>query len=266
MPMMKLRMYQVDAFSNQVFRGNPAAVVPLDKWLPDYQLQGIATENNLSETAFFIPTTEGKFCMRWFTLTQEVPLCGHATLASAFVIFTALHPSWQSVCFETLSGELGVERRGEIFVLDFPSRLPEPCEPPIDLLQGLTEKPVEIFKTRLDPNYYAVYEREHTIAQIKPNFMLLAKLHPYGVVITAPGEQSDFVSRYFAPSYGIPEDPVTGSTHCALVPYWSKRINKSTLLAKQISKRGGELYCELLGERVAIGGKAVKYFEGDIYL
>ncbi len=264
--MIKLRMYQVDAFSSEVFHGNPAAVVPLDKWLPDDQLQGIAIENNLSETAFFVPVTAGKFHLRWFTPTAEVPLCGHATLASAYVIFTTLHPSWQSVRFDTLSGELGVERRGEIFVLDFPSRLLKPCEPPLNLIKGLSAKPVEVFRTGLDTNYYAVYESEDIISHIEPNFLLLAKLHPYGVVITAPGEQSDFVSRYFAPSYGIPEDPVTGSTHCALVPYWSKRINKTTLLAKQLSKRGGELYCEMLGERVAIGGKAIRYFEGDIYL
>jgi len=264
--MLKLRMYQVDAFASEVFRGNPAAVVPLDKWLPEYQLQGIATENNLAETAFFVPTTEGKFHLRWFTPTQEVPLCGHATLASAYVIFTDLHPSWQSVRFDTLSGELGVGRRGEVFVLDFPSRLPEACEPPANLLQGLTEKPVQVLKTGVDTNYYAVYEHEEMVSRIKPNLMLLVQLHPYCVVVTAPGAQSDFVSRYFAPSYGIPEDPVTGSIHCALIPYWSKRLNKSRLLAKQISKRGGELYCELLGERVAIGGKAVKYFEGDIYL
>lgn len=266
MPMMKIRMYQVDAFSSDVFRGNPAAVVPLDQWLPDDLLQGIAAENNLSETAFFTPVEEGKFHLRWFTPLVEVPLCGHATLASAYVVFTVLHPIWETVCFDSLSGGLGVERRGDIFVLDFPRRMMEPCEPPIHLHEGLSEPPKKVFKTEKDTNYYVVYEYEETISHIEPNFTQLEKLHPYGVVVTAPGEQSDFVSRYFAPSYGIPEDPVTGSTHCALVPYWSKRLNKSTLLARQVSKRGGELYCEAIGERVAIGGKAVKYFEGDIHL
>jgi PhzF family phenazine biosynthesis protein len=263
--MVKLRMYQVDAFADRVFRGNPAAVVPLNQWLDDSQLQGIATENNLSETAFFVPKND-KYHLRWFTPTEEVPLCGHATLAAAFIIFTVLKPSKNSVRFDTLSGELGVDRDGELLILDFPSRPPQSCKAPTVLIEGLGQKPEEVLKTSMDRNYYAVFNTEEQILALQPNLMQLEQLHPYGVVVTAIGNTSDFVSRYFVPSYGIPEDPVTGSTHCALVPYWSNRLGKTKLFARQVSKRGGELNCELLDNRVAIGGKAVQYLEGDIYI
>ena len=263
--MVKLRMYQVDAFAEQVFRGNPAAVVPLDQWLGNSQLQEIAAENNLAETAFFVPNNS-KYHLRWFTPTEEVTLCGHATLASAYIIFTTLEPLRNSVKFDTLSGELGVDRDGEILTLDFPSRQPQLCEAPTVLLEGLGQKPEEILKTGTDTNYYAVFNTEEEILALRPNLMLLEQLHPYGVAVTAMGKTSDFVSRCFAPSYGIPEDPVTGSIHCALIPYWSNRLGKAKLFARQVSKRGGELYCELLGDRVAIGGRTVKYLEGDIYI
>ncbi len=261
--MVKLRLYQIDAFTDRVFRGNPAAVVPLDDWLDDVTLQAIAAENNLSETAFFVEQGD-RYHLRWFTPTQEVPLCGHATLASAYVIFAELAPDRSSIEFETLSGLLGVTRQADRFILDFPSRPPYACDPTPDLLEGLGQHPVKVLKTAADTNYYVVLEREAAVIDLHPDFAQLAALHPYGVVVTAPGQQSDFVCRYFAPSYGIPEDPVTGSIHCGLVPYWADRLGKTHLLSRQVSQRGGELYCELLGDRVAIGGQAVKYLMGEI--
>lgn len=263
--MPKLTMYQVDAFANEVFQGNPAAVIPLLEWLSESQLQNIAAENNLSETAFFVPSENG-FHLRWFTPTHEAPLCGHATLAAAYVIFNYLKPDLQTVHFNTMSGTLGVSQHNGMLVLDFPSLQLHPCEAPTALLTGLTVQPKQVFKTVEDTNYYGIFDTEQEIVALKPNLTHLEKLFPFGVVITAPGDTSDFVSRYFAPGAGIPEDPVTGSTHCALTPYWSKQLGKRKLLAKQLSKRGGELRCELLGERVAIGGKAVRYLEGTIYI
>jgi PhzF family phenazine biosynthesis protein len=263
---MRLRMYQVDAFASRVFRGNPAAVVPLSRWLDDAQLQAIAEENNLSETAFFVPQDE-HFHLRWFTPTQEVPLCGHATLASAFIVFTVLETSSTAVRFETLSGILNVQRRaGNLLTMDFPRLIPKPCEPPALLLEGLRRSPVEVLATDTDTNYYAVYENEATVRAIGPNLSLLANLHPYGVVVTAVGDEADFVSRYFAPGYGIPEDPVTGSIHCALTPYWSQRLGKPVLHARQVSKRGGELQCEDLQGGVLISGQAVRFLEGELYI
>lgn len=257
-------MYQVDAFTDKVFHGNPAAVITLDEWLPEETLQNIATENNLSETAFIVPISDEKYQIRWFTPEYEAPLCGHATLATGYVVFNEIHPTLESVRFDSMSGELGVKKQGDLLVLDFPVMPRESCEAPIELIEGLKNEPIEVFKTPLDPNYYAVYETEDEILQIQPDLMTLTKLHPYCVVVTAPSDKSDFVVRYFAPSYGIPEDPVTGSIHCALVPYWSERLNNTKLFSRQVSRRGGELMCELLGDRVSIGGKAVKFFEGDI--
>ena len=260
----KLSIYQVDAFANRVFGGNPAAIVPLDVWWPEDQLQAIAAENNLSETAFFVPLPDGRFHLRWFTPKAEVPLCGHATLASAHVILTLLHPDRASVKFDTLSGELAVFRRGDLLVMDFPSRPPSLCAAPAELLAGLREPPVVVLKTDQDPNYYAVYSDEASVRGIQPDMAQLEKLDAGGVCITAPGDQCDFVSRYFAPAFGVPEDPVTGSTHCALIPYWAQRLGKQQLVARQVSARGGELHCELQGDRVAIAGNAVLYLVGEI--
>lgn len=262
----KLSIYQVDAFTSRVFGGNPAAVVPLDAWLPDHQLRAIAAENNLSETAFFVPLPDDRFQLRWFTPVNEVPLCGHATLASGHVILNLLQPGRQSVRFETLSGELVVERHADQLVMDFPRRSPEPCVPPPGLANALGVPPERVLKTAQDPNYYAVFPDEATVRAIHPDMALLGAVDAGGICITAPGNMSDFVSRYFAPAFGIPEDPVTGSTHCALIPYWAERLGKQKLSARQVSARGGELFCELRGDRVSIAGNAVLYLVGEILL
>lgn len=264
--MKQLRLFQIDAFASDVFRGNPAAVCPLEDWLDDATLQAIAQENNLAETAFFI-SKESEFHIRWFTPKHEVDLCGHATLAAAFVIFTELDTACQSVKFESRSGSLWVKRDGSLITMDFPALRLKACEnPPTVLFKGLGKQPEEVYFVDTDSNYFAIYDSEETVLSILPNLGLLEQLHPYGVVVTAVGRQADCVSRYFAPSYGIPEDPVTGSIHCALVPYWAKRLNKTQIHARQISPRGGELLCEDKGNRVNISGHAVKYLEGKIYL
>lgn len=259
---MKLDFYQVDAFTGRAFGGNPAAVMPLDKWLPDAIMQSIAMENNLSETAFFVSAGDRRFHLRWFTPAVEVPLCGHATLASAHVILHTLHQDWDVVHFDTLSGLLSVRRSGDLLSMDFPARAPAPCASPPALAQGLGCEPVQVLKTAEDMNYYAVLDSEAAVRGITPDFARLKSLAPAGICITAPGDSVDFVSRYFAPSYGIDEDPVTGSTHCALIPLWSAKLGRTTLSARQVSKRGGELQCELHGARVAIAGQAVTVLEG----
>lgn len=263
MPILKL--YQIDAFADRVFRGNPAAVVPLEAWLPDTTLQAVAAENNLAETAFFVPDGAG-YHLRWFTPRQEVPLCGHATLASAYVILRHLTPEASRVEFSSLSGRLTVTRDGDGFTLDFPSLELDPVpEPPGQLLLGLVRQPMEVFRVgTADPNYYAVYGGEADVRALKPNLAVLESLHPFGVVATGPGTATDFVSRCFAPSYGIPEDPVTGSIHCALTPYWAARLGRSELTAWQASERGGLLRCRLRGGRVYLTGPAVQYLEGTI--
>jgi PhzF family phenazine biosynthesis protein len=260
---MQLRIYQIDAFTSNLFGGNPAAVVPLERWLDDATMQLIATENNLSDTAFFVPQDDG-YSIRWFTPMDEVRLCGHATLASAFVIFSILDPGRESVTFDSPSGPLHVHVRNNRLTLDFPRRDPQPCDAPAALLHGLGIQPREVFATASDTNYYVVYESEHAVRSLQPDMASLSELHLHGVAVTAPGLDADFVSRYFAPSYGVPEDPVTGSSHCALTPYWSGRLGKTSLHARQVSRRGGELFCELHPERVLISGEAVKYMEGTI--
>lgn len=256
-------IYQVDAFTQRVFGGNPAAVCPLEAWLDDRLLQSIAAENNLAETAFFVPH-EDRYQLRWFTPLHEVPLCGHATLASAFVIFTRLDPQRERVTFDTQSGPLHVTRAGERLTLDFPRRNPAPCDPPAALLEGLGSPPVQTLSTDRDSNYYAVYASEADVRRIQPRMDILMQLAPHGVAVTAPGDEVDFVSRYFAPSHGVPEDAVTGSTHCALAPYWAGRLGKTRLDARQLSPRQGELFCETLAERVLISGYAAAYLEGAI--
>ncbi len=261
---MELRLYQIDAFATELFRGNPAAVCPLEKWLPDGTLQAIAQENNLAETAFFVPQN-GEFHLRWFTPRLEVDLCGHATLASSFVIFTELDRGRQSVEFASRSGPLIVRRNGDLLTMDFPAwGLSRLNEPPAALVEGLGKEPKEIFSVTPGRNYFAVYNSEAEVLSLRPNFARLEELHPHGVIVTAPGDNSDCASRYFAPSYGIPEDPVTGSIHSALTPYWGKRLNKTKIHARQVSPRGGELFCEDKGGRVYISGHAIKYLEGTI--
>jgi PhzF family phenazine biosynthesis protein len=221
-----IRLFQVDSFATEVFHGNPAAVCPLANWPSDKLLQAIAQENNLSETAFFVKTMKG-FELRWFAPRCEVGLCGHATLAAAFVIFNEL--AWQedSICFETHSGPLIVSKSGDLLSMDLPTIVMRACpEPPPALLDGLGIVPVEIFRSDSDRNYVAIYETEIQIRAIKPDLNQLEKLHPYGVAVSSPGNNADCTSRYFAPGYGIPEDSATGSIHCALAPYWSQKLNK----------------------------------------
>jgi PhzF family phenazine biosynthesis protein len=258
---MKLRLFQVDAFASQVFAGNPAAVVPLESWLDDATLQGIATENNLSETAFLV-RDGGGYEIRWMTPMAEVDLCGHATLASAWVVFHELDPGRTEVVFQSKSGPLSVATRGEHLVLDFPSRPAEPAPKLVEPLgEALDSLPSAALASR---DLMAVYEREQDVRSLSPDMHKLSAFDCTGVIATAPGDSCDFVSRFFAPAFGIPEDPVTGSAHCTLVPYWVERLGKTSLLARQISARGGELSCELRGDRVGIAGHAVKYLDGTI--
>lgn len=259
---MKLDIYQVDAFTREPFHGNPAAVVPLEAWLPDEMMLDIAAENNLAETAFFVPNGDG-FDIRWFTPTFEIDLCGHATVGSAFVLYNELGFAEPVIKFQSKSGELRVSREGERFVLDFPSRPPVECETPAGLVEALGATPTTILKSR---DYLAVYENEADILALKPDLRAIAGLDVHAVIVTAPGESSDFVSRFFAPAVGVDEDPVTGSAHCTLTPYWAERLAKNTLFARQVSKRGGEVYCELAGDRVKLGGDAVLYLKGEIYV
>jgi len=264
---MRLRMFRVDAFTDRVFHGNPAAVIPLTRWLDDDRMQKIAAENYFSETAFFVPDPCG-YHLRWFTPVAEVPLCGHATLATAFVIFNFLAPSKKLIHFRTLSGELTVRRKSDLLTMDFPRYAPQRCDPPALLAEGLGATPEEVWNTREDQNYYAIFTTAREIRSMNPQMNILEKLHPYQVAVSAPDDEVDFVSRFFAPSIGIPEDPVTGSMHCALIPYWANRLGKTTLRARQVSRRGGELYCEDLPAegRVRISGRAVLSLRGYIPL
>jgi PhzF family phenazine biosynthesis protein len=258
---MKLPLYQVDAFARRVFTGNPAAVVPLESWIDDDVLQGIATENNLAETAFLVGAG-GDYEIRWMTPAAEVDLCGHATLAAAWVVFRELDPGRTEVTFQSKSGPLGVVARGDKLVLDFPSRPPEPAEGLVDAPgDALGLAPTTALSSR---DLMAVYEREEDVRGLSPSMDKIAAFDCTGVIATAPGNGCEFVSRFFAPAFGIPEDPVTGSAHCTLVPYWADRLGETLLFAKQLSPRGGELYCEIRGDRVEIAGHAVKYLEGRI--
>ena len=257
---MKIPIYQVDAFTSNLFGGNPAAVCPLTEWIDPGLMQSIAAENNLSETAFFVKKNDF-FELRWFTPEIEVDLCGHATLASGFVLFNHLNYKEGEIKFETKSGRLMVQRSGDLITLDFPARPPEKTDPPDRLIKGLGKKPLEVYKSR---DYLALFETEKDVLSIKPDFGILGKLEALGIIITAKGDTSDFVSRFFAPSVGINEDPVTGSAHTTLVPFWANRLNKAQFHAFQISKRGGELFCQLAGDRVLISGKAKTYLTGEI--
>jgi PhzF family phenazine biosynthesis protein len=258
---MELRIYQVDAFAERLFGGNPAAVCPLDAWLPDDVMQQIAAENNLAETAFYVPADWG-FQIRWFTPTVEVDLCGHATLASAHVVFAHDRPKDDVVEFASKSGLLKVKREGELLVLDFPADTVEPVTVPQMLIDALGREPIETYKGKTD--YLLVYGVEEHVAGLTPDLCDLAMVPARGIIVTAPGREVDFVSRFFAPQVGVPEDPVTGSAHTTLTPYWSARLGKRELSAMQLSKRQGRLRCRLAGTRVEIAGRAVPYLSGTI--
>jgi predicted PhzF superfamily epimerase YddE/YHI9 len=259
---MKFPFYWVDAFAEKVFHGNPAGVVPLTQWPGDDVMQKIAVENGLAETAFFVPVGGDRHHLRWFTPGAEVDLCGHATLATAFVIFTQLGSSAARLTFDTRSGPLHVARCADgKLELDFPSRPAIPATPPSALLEGLGAAPVHYAQAQAN---LAVFTSAADVRALRPDFAALATLEQYGTIVTAPGDDCDFVSRFFAPRVGVPEDPVTGSAHCVLTPYWAERLGKNKLHARQLSARGGQLWCELAGDRVKMAGHAVLYLHGEI--
>lgn len=257
---MKIKQYQVDTFANRVFEGNPAAVCLLQSWLDDNVLQAIAEENNLSETGFFAPSGNG-YRLRWFTPVTEVDLCGHATLAAAHMIFETLGHSKPVMTFETRSGELSVTKNGKSLEMNFPACPPVPCDISETLIKGLGRCPAEVLAA---DDYLAIFESEAVVRAIKPSQAQLSQLDLRGVIVSAPGTDVDFVSRFFAPKLGIPEDLVCGSAHCELAPYWTNRLGKNYLRAKQVSKRGGNLICEMSGDRVFISGEAVTFMEAEI--
>lgn len=259
---MKLAMHQVDAFSGRLFGGNPAAVVLLDAWLADATMQAIAAENNLAETAFVIPRADVS-PLRWFTPLVEVDLCGHATLGSAHVLFADRFPEARRLRFATASGELAVERDGGWLHMDFPSRPGVPLAVGDELVARLGVSPREALAAR---DLMVVLERESEVRAFRPDFAAIAALDHFALIVTAPGDAVDFVSRFFAPRAGVPEDPVTGSAHCTLIPYWAARLGRTRLEARQLSARGGEIACELRGERVRIGGRVAPYLRGEITL
>jgi PhzF family phenazine biosynthesis protein len=260
--MLTIPIFQVDAFTDKLFGGNPAAICPLKEWLPAPEMQKIAAENNLAETAFFIHQGHD-FEIRWFTPEAEVDLCGHATLATAHVLFTQFNYTSDKIHFHTLkAGTLTVSKENDLYILNFPARLPLACDVPSGLVEALGgPKPVEILRSR---DYFIVYETEEVVRSLKPDFSLLKQFDSLGFVVTAPGDNSDFVSRFFAPAVGINEDPVTGSAHCNLIPFWAARLGKDKLHAYQVSDRCGELWCESKGKRVLMSGKAVTYLKGEI--
>src|SRR5258706_10353990 len=256
---MRLPYYHVDAFTGKLFSGNPAGVCPLEQWLPDEVLQRIATENNLSETAF-IKRKSDFFELGWFTPPVEMDFGGHATLAPAHILFSELRHPDSVVRFQTARGPLTATRRNGMIELDFPARPPQDCTVPENLVLGLGHEPREVLKSR---DYLAVFESQAEVAALTPDMNLLAQLDCVGIIATARGDEADFVSRFFAPRAGIPEDPVTGSSHCSLVPFWAERLGKRELFARQISRRGGEIFCRHLGDRVGIGGHALIYGRGE---
>jgi PhzF family phenazine biosynthesis protein len=260
---MSFTIYQVDAFTDHLFGGNPAAVCPLSEWLPTATMQQLANENNLSETAFFVQEGE-HFHIRWFTPEVEIDLAGHPTLATAFVIFNELNYEKDSIHFTYKGGNLFVHKKGDLLEMDFPSRMPkEHPHHEIALIEGINIQPVEVLKSR---DFVLVYKTEEEVLKFKPDFEWLNKLNTLGIIVTAPGKVYDFVSRFFVPNSVIGEDPVTGSAHATLIPYWSKVLHKKELVAKQISKRGGILWCEDKGDRIKIAGKAVLYMKGEYFI
>jgi PhzF family phenazine biosynthesis protein len=257
---MKFPLFQIDAFTDHLFGGNPAAVVLLESWLPDKVLAAIAAENNLAETAFVIPGAD-EIALRWFTPTVEVDLCGHATLAAAYVLFRHFTPSANRLTFATRSGDLVVTRDADRLTLDFPARPGVSVEVSEPLVSALGVRPREVLLAR---DLLAILDYESDVKNLQPDFARIAALDAFAVMVSAPGETADFVSRFFAPGAGIPEDPVTGAAHCTLVPYWAARLGKSSLTAKQLSARGGDLCCRLSGDRVFISGSAVEYLRGEV--
>ena len=257
---MQIDIYQVDAFASRPFEGNPAAVCPLDTWLPDSLMQSIALENNLSETAFFVPEGDG-YAIRWFTPLAEVDLCGHATLASAWVIFHRLGHGEGAIRFASRSGPLTVNREGDLLELDFPAQPPVPCPVPDGLAGALGAEPRECLEF---VDLVAVFDDPEDVLQAAPDMAALAMLDYRGIIITAPSAKYDFISRFFGPAVGVPEDPVTGSAHTKLTPYWSQRLGKKQLKARQVSARGGDLECTLAGDRVLIAGRAVLFLQGTL--
>ena len=257
---MNLPLYHIDAFTSRLFGGNPAAVVLMDEWLADEHLLAIAAENNLPETGFVIPRSD-ESPLRWFTPTVEMDLCGHATLAAAHVLFKYRFPSQDRMTFSSRSGNLVVIKRGEQLVLDFPSRPGNPIETTDTLVAALGMKPSAALRAR---DLLAIVETEDEVRSFQPDFARIASLDEFGLILSAPGRSVDFVSRFFAPRAGVPEDPVTGSAHCTLVPYWAQRLGRRKLTAQQLSMRGGELECELNGDRVLMAGNAVEYLRGEI--
>ncbi|MDX1454359.1 MAG: PhzF family phenazine biosynthesis protein [Gammaproteobacteria bacterium] len=267
---MKLEFFQVDAFTSEPLRGNPAAVVPLESWLSDDRMLAIAAENNLSETAFFVPHDSGGYHLRWFTPTREVDLCGHATLATAHVLFQELGRALTEVHFATASGNLTVRLKDGVLAMEFPSRPAKEWDDGGKVAAALHARPLRVMKTELnDPDsdkVVAVFESESDVADLMPSMSALQEVPGQGVVATAPGDKVDFVSRYFAPSAGVPEDPVTGSSHSTLTPYWFEVLGRSSMTARQISARGGDLYVEQQDNRVLIAGSAVLYLKGHIFI
>lgn len=259
---MKLTIYQVDAFAETVFKGNPAAIIPLEDWIEESLMQQIAMENNLSETAFIVKN-DGGYHIRWFTPEYEIDLCGHATLASAYVIKNFLEPHIQEIHFSTQkAGELKTTAKDGMYTLDFPSRMPEACETPDTLLKSLgVSTAVEVLRSR---DYFVVLPNEEAVQNVEPDYTLMRELDTIGVIVTAKGHDADVVSRCFYPGAGIPEDPVTGSAHCNIVPYWSEKLGKTKLFCRQLSPRGGDLQCELVGDRVLMSGKCALYMVGEI--
>ena len=257
---MNIPFYHVDAFTERPFAGNPAGVCFLDSWLDDALLLAIAAENNLSETAFLVKK-DGPYELRWFSPKMEIDLCGHATLAGAFAVFSHRKPAATSIDFQTRSGKLSVRREGDLLLMDFPSRKPALCAIPEGLGKILGREPREVLSAR---DLLVVYQTEAEVRDLTPKMEAILALEQFAVIVTAPGQRVDFVSRFFAPKAGVPEDPVTGSSHCTLVPYWSERLGKRELHAYQLSARGGELFCTDRGERVTIGGRAVEYLSGEL--
>lgn len=261
--MSTFKIYQVDAFTDKLFGGNPAAVVPLEEWLADELMQKIAAENNLAETVFFVKENNG-YRIRWFTPEVEVELCGHATLASAFVLFSCLGFEGNKIEFQSLSGLLSVTKNGEMLTLNLPAAQLTPTELRADVATALAGEPIELYWNKND--LVAIFKSQKEIENLKPDFEALKKISKHGVITTAPGNDVDFVSRCFFPSSGINEDSVTGSAHTKFTPYWATRLGKSKLTAKQISKRSGDLICELAGDRVLLSGNAKLYMIGEIYV
>jgi PhzF family phenazine biosynthesis protein len=259
-----MTIYQVDAFTDTLFAGNPAAVCPLDEWLPDDLMQKLGMENNLAETAFFVKQDDGSYHIRWFTPTVEVALCGHATLASAYVLFKELGYKEDLLRFQSKSGELRVTRDGEMITLDFPANPPEEVESPVGLMEGLKISSGKVYRAAWD--YMVVLNSQKDIEELDPDFLTLGKVKARGVIATAKGDKTDFVSRCFYPQSGINEDPVTGSAHTITTAYWSKELGKTKLTAMQLSQRGGNIRCELKGDRVLMSGKGKLYMKGEYFV